>query len=419
MNLKEQRAAALKAAQDVIDGAKAATRDLTADEQTAVKGKFDEVDAFDVQLKAAADSDALMGRLGSLGAPSTEDTDRETSKGAKSLGEHFVKHVGTSGLARLKHTTNTAVDAPEWSPSGAKAAGDTHHTPESIAPWLTQLDTGVLRAFRRPTVSDLLGTGTLGNGSNAVTYLVEGPIEGAFETVAPKGQKPKFHIGDPTPRTDALRKLAGYIEFSDEMIEDASFWVSEVNSRGLYLLAMAEEAQLLRGDGVGQNILGLLKREGVQAATSESVEGNPDAIYRAITAVQTATGLSADGIVLNPVDYERLRLNKDGNGQYFGGGYFAGQYGSGGIEWQPPVWGLRTVVSAAVPVGEAVVGAFSAASTVYRKGGVRVESTNSHAGNFTTNVVTTRIEERIALAVRQPSAVVKLSLAQPSTEPAA
>jgi HK97 family phage major capsid protein len=56
------------------------------------------------------------------------------------------------------------------------------------------------------------------------------------------------------------------------------------------------------------------------------------------------------------------------------------------------------------------VGAFQASTTVYRKGGVRVESTNSHVDDFTNNLITTRIEERVALAVRIPAATVKVTL---------
>src|SRR5690625_7779177 len=77
----------------------------------------------------------------------------------------------------------------------------------------------------------------------------------------------------------------------------------------------------------------------------------------------------------------------------------------------PPVWGLRTVVTPAVDAGVAIVGNFAQGGTVYRKGGVRVESTNAHADDFTNNLVTTRIEERIALAVRRPAAFGEGSLA--------
>lgn len=400
MNLKEQRAAEIKAAQDIIDGAKADGRDLTVDEQTAVEGHFKAVEEKDAQIKAAAKSDALMGQITSLG-PVEGDVEPE---GAKSLGEHFVKSVGEQGLARVKTVTGTVVSAPEF-----KAATDTHQTPNSLAPWVTDYDRTIVRGLRRPVVSDLLGTGSI--SGNAVTYLVEGAVEGGFSNVAAGGAKPQFHMTDPTQRTDALRKIAGFIKFTDEMVEDAAFWVSEINERGLYMLSLYEENQLLNGTGAGQNLLGIRGRAGVQSETALNTDDNADALFRAIAKVQSATGLSADGVVINPADYQALRLGKDGNGQYFGGGYFQGQYGNGGMDWQPPVWGLRTVVSAAIEQGTALVGAFNAASTVYRKGGVRVESTNSHDDDFTNNLITTRIEERIALAVRYPAAFVEVELA--------
>lgn len=401
MNIKDQRAAAVKAAQEIVSGAKAAERDLTVDEQSTVEAKFAEVEALDVQIKAAASSDATMAKLKGLGPVDSVEGDVQD---VTSLGDHFIKSVGDDGLAKVKTQRGALVAAPEWN---TKAAADTHGQPASLAPWVTDYDRTIVRAFRRPVVSDLLGSGSI--TGNAVTYLVEGSVEGNFATVAAGGAKPQFHLADPTQATDALKKIAGFIKFTDEMAEDVPFWVSEINERGLYMLALAEENQLLNGPGTGSTVEGLLNRTGVQTETAADNTDNAEAIFRAMSKVQTATGLSADGIVINPADYQRLRLGKDGNGQYFGGGYFAGQYGNGGIEWQPSIWGLSTVVSAAVAPGTAVVGAFGTAATVYRKGGVRVESTNSHDDDFTNNLITTRIEERIALAVRIPSAFVEVS----------
>lgn len=401
MGPKAQRAAAIKAAQDIIAKAEADKRELTADERTELKAREDEIKDLTEKIKAAEEDEALVKRLGSYGAPSDDEGDRETA--AKSLGEHFVKSVGEEGLQRVKTISGATVAAPEF-----KAATDNQASPAVLAPWVTEYDRTIVRAFRRPVVSDLLGTGTL--TGNAVTYLVEGGIEGSFATVAEGGAKPQIHFTDPTTRTDALKKVAAWFRFPDEMAEDVPFWVSEINERGLYELALVEEAQLLNGTGAGSQVEGVLKRSGVQTATAADNTDNAEAIYRAMTKVQNATGLSADALVINPADYEALRLAKDGNGQYFGGGFFQGQYGNGGIEWQPPVWGLRTVVSAAVPAKTAVVGAFSTAATVYRKGGVRVESTNSHDTDFTNNLITTRIEERLALAVRIPAAFVNVTL---------
>ena len=55
--------------------------------------------------------------------------------------------------------------------------------------------------------------------------------------------------------------------------------------------------------------------------------------------------------------------------------------------------------------GTALVGAFSQSSTLYRKGGVRVEATNSHVDDFTNNLVTIRAECRMGLETRVPGAV--------------
>ena len=410
MNLKAQLAAAVKAAQDIIASAKADGRgpdQLTDDEVTQLEAKNAEIESLNEQITKAEKSAGLVARIGAIEPGGEKDGDEPEA--AKTLGEHFVKSVGESGLSRVKSVSGTVIAAPEF-----KANTDTQAVPSSLSDFLTTFDRTVVRAYRRPTVSDLLGTGTIGAASNSVSYLVEGSVEGAIAAVAEGGAKPQLHMTDPTVRNDALKKIAGFLKFTDEMAEDADFWVSEINNRGLYLLSLAEEAQLLTGSGSGANVEGLLNRSGVQTEAAASVvdagDDNANAIFRAMTKVQTATGLNADGIVINPADYQNLRLRTDANGQYYGGGYFAGQYGNGGVMEQPPIWGLRTVVSAAVSAGTVVVGAFGTAATVYRKGGVRVESTNSHASDFTSNLITTRIEERIALAVRIPAAFVDVTL---------
>lgn len=407
MNLKEKRAAAVKSARDIVDGAKADSRELTADEQGQVEGFLTEAKGLDGKLANAAKSADLLGQLDALVPADNQKVGDDTQ--AKSLGEHFVKHAGER-LREIKGLKGASASAPEFS---IKAATTTQATTAGVyGPVLTDIDRTVIQAFRpRPVIADLLGTGTV--SGNAITYFVEGAREGNFATVAEGAAKPQLHYVDPTAVTDALRKIAGFIKFTDEMLEDLDFVVSEINQRLLYDLAMVEESQILNGNGTGSNLLGLLNRSGIQsvlrgnAASGESVA---DVLFRATTAIETASGFPADGIVINPSDYQSLRLAKDANNQYFGGGFFTGQYGNGGILEKPPVWGLRTVVTPAVAAGTALVANFSQAATLYRKGGVRVESTNSHSDDFTNNLVTTRAEERLALAVRRPLAFAKVTL---------
>lgn len=403
MNLKAQRAAALKTAQDIIATAKAeGARDLTADEQSTVEAKFAEIEKLDTYITQAKTSDDLMAKIASVGG-SVKDADGDDTP-AKSLGEHFAKSVGADGLERLKARRGSSVATTEF-----KAATDPSTVGTSFGAVLTDVDPTVVHPYRRATVSDVLGSGTI--SGTAVTYYVEGAVEGGFTTVGEAGQKPQLHMINPTPVTDAAKKIAGWWDTADEMIEDLPFMVTEINTRGLYLLGLAEETQLVSGDGTGTNILGLLNRSGIQTVTQAvAPDSAQDTIFRGLTAVQTATGLTADAILINPIDYQALRLSKDANGQYFGGGFFSGEYGNGGVTFQPPLWGANTIVTAAVPAKTVVVGALKAATTVYRKGGVRVESTNSDQGKFTKDIITTRIEERLALAVRIPSAVVKVTL---------
>ncbi len=400
MNLKQKRTAELVAATAIAEKAKAeGGRSFTDDERKQLDAHLKAVDELDAQI---ADSDKVDRVMGLANAETK--TQEKTGQQARSLGEHFIKHAGPR-LAEIRGVNGASVSAPEY-----KAATDTQTVGAVFTnPVLTTFDRTIIPAFRlRLVVADLLSQGTI--SGNAISYFVEGALEGAFTTVAEGAAKPQLHFVDPTLVTDALKKIAGFIKFTDEMAEDLEFYVSEINNRLVYELAKFEEAQILGGNGTGTNLLGLLNRSGIQTETGASIADNADAVFRAMTKVSTGSGLDADGIVIHPTDYQAFRLKKDANNQYYGGGFFSGEYGVGTVVSQPPLWGLRTVVTPAITAGTVLVGAFTQAATLYRKGGVRVESTNSHASDFTSNLITTRAEERVALAVRVPAGLVKLTL---------
>ena len=406
MGYKEDRDDLVKKAQDLIAERKAADAALSDEDRANLaeyKGRIDDLEGKITQVKADAKIIAAFEK-----AAPEEPGETIGEVEAKSLGEHFVKHA-MERLVEAKGVAGMSVSAPEF-----KAAADSHVLTGWSAgtPFLTDYDKTVVQTYRpQTTVADLLGKGSI--SGNAISYLVEGAREGEFTTVAEGGAKPQMHYVNPTAVVDALKKIAGFIKLTDEFIEDAPFLKSEIDGRLLYDLSWFEEQQLLNGNGTGQNVLGLLNRAGIQTETGATPAVHADAIFQAITKVSTASGLRADGIVINPTDYQRLRLMKDGNDQYYGGGFFAGQYGQGGIPENPPLWGLRTVVTPAIAAGTALVGAFSQSSTLYRKGGVRVEATNSHVDDFTNNLVTIRAEERVALAVRRPLGLVKVTLTTP------
>lgn len=258
------------------------------------------------------------------------------------------------------------------------------------------------------TIANLFGSGTIGANNNAIEYPVFTSMEGDPDMVAEAGKKPQFHVAGPTWTTDTLKEVAGFFVVSDNMLEDMDWLRSEITNYASYRLRLKEETQLLNGDGTGNNIKGILNRD-IQNLAADS-NSDADRIFETRRLIMNATGFNPDGVVINPADYEKIRLSRDSNGQYYGGGYFTGQYGNGGIMQDPPLWGLRTIVTSSIPQGTALVGAFNAGGKVFRKGGLRIESTNSNADDFTNDRVTIRLRERLTLQVEYPKAFVKVAL---------
>jgi HK97 family phage major capsid protein len=123
-----------------------------------------------------------------------------------------------------------------------------------------------------------------------------------------------------------------------------------------------------------------------------------DHIHAAM-AVAAQSYLQPDGRVVNPADWADLRLVKDSQGNYVGGSPF-----STATEPGQALWGVRVALTTAIAEGTALVGSFSSAAQLYRRGGLTVEASNSHADYFQNDLVALRAETRLALAVFRPEA---------------
>jgi len=368
-----------------------------------VKGLAAELAAARETLNSLLESKNIMDSIKGIDVVEEKASEEKT---ARTLGEFVVKAVGPR-LVQIKGTRGVSVAAPEW--LGFKESTDVQKTPTSAMPWSTELIPGLVTARRRLQVADLFSQGT--TDSAAVSWLVEGTLKGDVGFKAEGEEKPQFHVDDPTAVTSPYKKICGFVQYSDEMLEDFAFLVSEINGRGVYQLKLAEESALLGGDGSGANMRGVLNTSSVQSLT-KGTDTEADAIFKGISAVGRSSGYTADAVVTSPAVYEKLRLAKDQNGQYYGGGMFSGQYSQDGLTLYPSLWGLTTVVTPAMPADTVLVGAFKDAATLYHRGGVRVETTTSHADNFTKDIVTTRLEVRELLAVRQPLAFATIDLSK-------
>ena len=228
---------------------------------------------------------------------------------------------------------------------------------------------------------------------NALTYYKIGAIEGSIGTTSEGGTKARIHIPY-TPVTVALDKIAAYLKESDELLSDFAFIESAIRNRGVFEFQKAVENYLIDE---------LLDTSGVQSGGGSITFDN---ILAAKQDVFADTGYVPDALLINPADWSTLLQTKDSNLQYLLGGPAFGSYGNGGYNGNPRIWGLNVVESAGIPQGECCVGAFKAGAAVITKAneGFRVEVSNSDQDDFIKNIITIRIEERLALAVRVPAA---------------
>lgn len=324
---------------------------------------------------------------------------------AKSLGAHFVKHFCPE-LARVKGRDNFSVNGPEF-----KGAEDWHLTWDGLIGFDTDYDKGAHYAQPPLYVGDLFAQGN--TDSAAVAWLEDSAVEGDAGPTSQGSKKNNIHFVNPKTTIEALKKITGILAFSDEMLEDHAWMASHVNQRGVYRIAVAEENQILNGSGQNGQLQGVLQKNGILSKELEKTATTADfgeGILNGAMAVLQESGFPADAIVINPEDYAAQRLAKDSNGQYFGGGAFTGAYGNGQVQVVPSLWGLNTVISPRIAKGTALVGAFKAGGMLVRKGGVRIEATNSHADLFVSDVTVVRMEIRELLTITQPKAFCKVSL---------
>lgn len=254
----------------------------------------------------------------------------------------------------------------------------------------------VMQPRRRITIRGLLGSGA--TTSKSVEYSREDVFTDLAGVVSEGAEKPESDITF-EPKQAEVRKIANTITVSSEALADAPALADVVDTTLRYSLSLAEETQLLYGDGTGVNLLGL-----VPQASAYSAEFTPDlptdldTIALALLQSELAL-LPASGIVLHPTRWRRMLLTKDSEGRYL--------IGSGpGVASPPQLWGIPVSVTPAITENAFLVGAFALGATLFDREEAHVEISTEHEDYFKRNLALILAEERVALAVKRPAAFV-------------
>ncbi|MBF83186.1 MAG: phage major capsid protein, partial [Acidobacteria bacterium] len=142
---------------------------------------------------------------------------------------------------------------------------------------------------------------------------------GSPEVFTAKPQSTLAFIGEQAP----VRTLAHWEAAHRNVLADEPQLRSIIDNELLYGLRLHEDAQIITGDGTGENLLGITSTNatGVQTynwsagAVLPVPDTKADAIRRAAT-LSFLAYYEPTGVVMHPNDWEDVELTKDSNGQY-------------------------------------------------------------------------------------------------------
>ncbi|PYB71277.1 phage major capsid protein [Rhizobium wuzhouense] len=247
---------------------------------------------------------------------------------------------------------------------------------------------------RRLTVRDLLSQGRM--DGNALEYVKETGFVNNAAPVAEGAAKPSSDMKLDLVTTSA-KVIAHWMKASKQVLSDVSQLRSIIDQRLLYGLAYVEEAQLLNGDGTGQNLAGIIPQATAYSAPITLSSPTSIDMIRLMHLQAALAEYPSTGTVMHPSDWAWIETLKDTTGRYIIGNP------QGGIA--PTLWGLPVVATQAMTIDKVLVGAFQLGAQVFDRWDARVE-TGFVNDDFTKNLVTILAEERLALAVYRPEAFI-------------
>lgn len=191
--------------------------------------------------------------------------------------------------------------------------------------------------------------------------------------------------------------IAHWVRVSKQLLDDLPAFEGMLQSRLGYMLAVAEDKELIQGNGTAPHLTGLLQLAIVTPGITPPVTAAnlADNVGKALDALLTA-GYMANGIILNPMDWSAA-VRQAGPATGFPFLQRA----------EPSLWNVPVGVTPAMPAGQFLVGDFQSAAQIFDREDATMLTATQDRDNFVKDLLTIRAEERLALAVYQPGALRK------------
>lgn len=375
MNLKEQRATALNQAQDIVNAAKAASRELTSDEQVKVKGYMAEIERLDVKFEECRKSEDLVRRLSGAATPHM-DSDPNDGHSAKS-GSAWAKSV-------LDNMRTVAAGV------GVKAllSGEISTPPAVTVAPLPDIPTRLLDLVPREAL-----------GEQTFSYLRQTVRTNNADVVADNALKPTstYTFEEIEDRARVIAHLSE--PFPLRYATDHTSMLQVLDGQMVTGIFEKIEQLIVSGTGLDEEWEGILNTSGV---TQVPYSTDVVTTLRKARTTQELKGEAVTGVAMHPTDIEALDLLREDGA-------------TGGFLLDSAAWerifgpGTRGVPSIAVPVGTAIVGNWSQTRLRIREQAQTLAATQ--AGDlFDKNQMKLRTEGRFGFQLFRPASMAVVDL---------
>lgn len=346
--------------------------------------EMDEI--FQANVKALRES-----KMPVNGLPTPQAPGGPPQQAPKSLGELVTESAAYKEGLERQRVKNIDVNLPDF---------ERKTTMSTSAGWAvenTRIPRIVDLAQRRPIVADLVPQ--VPTTASVIKFMEETTFTNAAAPVAEGAVKPEAALAL-TERTQAVEKIATWLPVTEEQLEDVAQVRAFINGRLMLMLDLTEETQLLTGTGTTPQLQGFLTKTGVQVQ-AKAADTSPDAMYKAMTLVRHTGFAEPTGAIYHPNDWVDVRLLKTTDGIYIWGSP---------VEAGPErIWGMPVVVTTAMTENTALTGDFQLYSTLYRRMGITIKTTDSHASLFVSNILVILAEERLSLVIYRGAAFAKVT----------
>lgn len=312
---------------------------------------------------------------------------------AKSVGDSFVADKAyTDFVSGAATSARAVITLDKGSNSTPTTVGTSGPAATSLAPsfYAGVFGTPNVPQKIEPLIPHIAVT------TDSVDYVTVADTIGAAG-VAEAGAIPESKF-TPTLAKANVVNVAHYTKITKQLADDAPALAAYINTKMLYGLQNKVENQIVNGDGTAPQLKGLLATGSFTDASAQLTGAkNLFDLLLLLQGVAETAAYEPEALVLNPMTWAQLAMEKDSQGRYLLGGP--------GLAANKSVWGIPVVTSSAVPAGKFIFGNFTQTVTIYDRQQVAVEMTGTNEDDFTHYLYTIRASRRLALAVEVPAGI--------------